>query len=384
MSDDSIVWEIDPAELRGRVLKSLRAQGFLVSRGEVSLPDPTDKDAIRRAHAMAVAHRVERSRAGLERYESQLVEWIANGTDVDPAAISPCLVEVRPDTEEELLFRYARLHWSIPVSAGYGRRIRFLVLDESNDKLIGILGLGDPVFALGPRDRWIGWAQQDRRSRIRAVMDAFVLGAVPPYSQLLCGKLVALLATSDEVRLAVKRKYGGRKTLITGDAHDGRLALVTTTSALGRSSLYNRLRLNGEAVYHSIGFTRGSGEFHFTNGVYQDLRAFAEQNCIATAKDSRWGTGFRNRREIIRKALPALGLKTDLIYHGIKREIFIAPLARNTREFLCGEHSRLRWFHRPAADLFEAFRERWLLPRAHRDPRYRDFKRESYRIWHRL
>ncbi|RME59135.1 DUF4338 domain-containing protein [Candidatus Parcubacteria bacterium] len=384
MDKESSVREIDPENLRKRVLRSLRAQGFSIERGEIALRNPTDKAAIRQAHALAVAHRIEQARAGLERHEPRLLERIANGTEVDPAHLLPRLIEVLPNSEEELLFRYARLHWSIPVSAGYGRRIRFLVIDEYNGKLIGILGLGDPVFALGPRDRWIGWTQDDRRERIRAVMDAFVLGAVPPYSHLLCGKLVALLATSDEVRQAVKRKYGGRHTLINGDAHDGRLALVTTTSALGRSSLYNRLRLDGRLVFRNVGFTRGSGEFHFTNGVYQDLRAFAEQHCIATAKDSRWGTGFRNRREIIRKALPALGLKRDLIYHGVQREIFVAPLAHNTREFLRGEHSRLRWFHRPAADLFEAFRERWLLPRALRDARYREFSRDSYRLWHRL
>jgi hypothetical protein len=383
MDNEQPIWEIDPTELRNRVLKSLRAQGFTVSGGEVALSDPTDKAAIRQAHATAVDHNIAKSRAGLERHESQLLKWIANGSQIDPTQISPRLIEVQRDSEEELLFRYARLHWSIPVSAGYGRRVRFLVVDEFNGKLIGILGLGDPVFSLGPRDRWIGWGRDNQRANIRAVMDAFVLGAVPPYSYLLCGKLIALLATSDEVRDAVKKKYGGRETIITGDTHDGRLALVTTTSALGRSSIYNRLRLNGEPIFQSVGFTRGSGEFHFTNGVYRDLRAFAEQNCIATAKDSRWGMGFRNRREIIRKTLPALGLKTDLIYHGVQREIFVAPLAHNTRDFLQGEHSRLRWFHRSAADLFESFRERWLLPRAQRDQRYRDFLRESYRLWQR-
>jgi hypothetical protein len=39
-------------------------------------------------------------------------------------------------------------------------------------------------------------------------MDAFVLGAVPPYSMLLGSKLVALLATTEEVARAFKRKSG--------------------------------------------------------------------------------------------------------------------------------------------------------------------------------
>ena len=125
---------------------------------------------------------------------------MASGTDVDPDKIRPVLIEVQPDSKEELLFRYATLHWSIPVSSGYGRRLRFIVVDEYNEKLIGVLGLGDPIFNLGKRDSWIGWSKDDRRERLHQIMDAFVLGAVPPYSYLLCGKLVAMLAASDQVR----------------------------------------------------------------------------------------------------------------------------------------------------------------------------------------
>jgi hypothetical protein len=300
---------------------------------------------------------------------------------VKPERISPRLVEVEPGTEDEFLFRYARLHWSIPVSAGYGRRLRFLVYDDSNGKLVGLFGLGDPVFSLGPRDRWIGWNHEAKRRRLRCVMDAFVLGAVPPYSQLLCAKLVALLATSDEVRHAFRRKYGGRSSFIGRKPLDGRLALITTTSALGRSSIYNRLRFGESPAFESVGFTLGSGEFHFTNGVYRDLRDYAVRRCEPTAKHERWGEGFRNRRELLRKVLPLLGLSRELVYHGIRREIFVAPLARNSAAFLRGEHDRLRWHRRPAKEIFEWFRERWLLPRAARDERYRTFDPATYRLW---
>jgi hypothetical protein len=280
-----------------------------------------------------------------------------------------------------LLFRYAALHWSIPVSSGYGRRLRFLVVDEFNGKLIGIIGLGDPVFNLGPRDGWIGWTKEDRNDRLRHVMDAFVLGAVPPYSFLLCGKLVAMLAASDEVRKSFKEKYGGRFSLIGGRVHDGRLALITTTSALGRSSVYNRVRLDGRAVYTSAGFTRGYGEFHFSNGLYAAIAEFAARNCEPTAKQADWGTGFRNRREVIRKCLPKLQLSGEWLCHRIEREVFVAPLARNSAEFLRGDHSRLLWFHQSADDIFRYFRERWMLPRAGRDGRYRSWLRGEWVLW---
>lgn len=367
--------------LRRRVKDSLRRQGFTFSRDGALLVDAQDKAAVRGLHREAVEATIERARDGLARHEDRLLQRFADGCDLEPTAIRPLLHEVIADSDEELLFRYAKLHWSIPVSAGYGRRLRFLILDESNGKLIGIFGLGDPVFALGARDQWIGWDRAARRERLRNVMDAFVVGAVPPYSQLLGGKLVALLMTSQEVLEAFSRKYGTGRTLITGRVGDPRLALLTTSSALGRSSMYNRLSVNGAKAFVSVGFTTGSGEFHLSNGVYKDLVAFAYSAGGPTTKDGRWGNGWRNRREVIHKVLPELGLSRELVYHGIHREVFVAPLAPNTCEFLRGEHDELQG-SRPAADcLFEYFRTRWLLPRAGRDQTYSSWKAASLRLW---
>lgn len=377
----STVEAMERERLRARIVRSLRKQGFRMQSGRLLPPDRTDKELLRRLHEEAVRHRVERARAGLERHENRLLRFIAAGTEVIPEKIKPKLVVVRPESEDELLFRYARLHWSIPVSAGYGRRVRFVVYDESNGKLIGVFGLGDPVFSLGPRDRWIGWDSKQKKARLQCVMDLFVLGAVPPYSRLLCGKLVALLATSREVQQAFRRRYQGERAFISRKILDGRLALLTTTSALGRSSLYNRLTYHGQSAFRSLGFTLGSGEFHFSNGFYKDLRELAVNNCEATAKHSRWGNGFRNKRELLRKALPLIGLSRELVYHGVQREIYVVPLASNTAAFLRGESQRLMWYGRTADDVFAWFRGRWLLPRATRDDAYRAFEPESYRLW---
>ena len=373
---------VDPQLLKKRLIQSLELQGFAVnSDGRIDPVSPGDKDAIRRLHAASQKAAISRAKEGLRRHEQSLIERFAHGSQLDPTSIKPRLVEIHPGSEEELLFRYARLHWSIPISAGYGRRLRFAIFDESNDKLMGILGLGDPVFAIGPRDKWIGWSSTAKRSHLRHVMDAFVLGAVPPYSDLLCGKYVASLVTSNEVRDSFRRKYRNTTSLI-GDRHfDGRLALVTTTSALGRSSLYNRIRLGPRKILEPVGFTAGSGEFHFSNGIYGDIVAFANAHLEPTAKNERWGAGWRSRREVVRRTLRELGLQPDMVYHGIRREIYVAPLAANSREFLRGQHSRLQWYGTSAEELFNNFRERWLLPRAERDTRFKDFVPETLRLW---
>jgi hypothetical protein len=156
--------------------------------------------------------------------------------------------------------------------------------------------------------------------------------------------------------------------------------MITTTSALGRSSIYNRIRIEGQQFWSSVGFTGGSGEFHFSNGVYKDLRAFAEAHCEATAKSETWGTGFRNKREVIKKCLPRIGLSTNMLYHGVQREIFLAPLAHNALDFLKNERRRPKFYDRPAENLAAAFMKRWLIPRATWDKRYREFNRETYRL----
>jgi CBS domain-containing protein len=368
--------------LRRAVRKALRAQGFALEQDLIVPPDLSDKQALRELHASSVAHRVRRAREGLRRHESWLVARLAATEEVNVDKFRPRLVAVERHSREELLFRWATLHWSIPVSSGYGRRLRFLVVDDANAKLVGLIGLGDPVFALRARDEWVGWDIPTRRRELHHVADAFVLGAVPPYSHLLAGKLVAMLAASDEVRAAWQSKYSGRVSLIAEQQRDGRLAMITTTSALGRSSIYNRLDFgpDRQRLFISVGETRGSGEFHFSDGLHRAMTDFALEFCVPTAKARRWGTGFRNRREVVKKALPALGFSDQLLYHGVRRELFVCPLARNAREFLTDRDDQLEPLNLPAEWIGDWFRWRWMRPRYHRT-RAPEWSPEEWRLW---
>ena len=120
------------------------------------------------------------------------------------------------------LFRVAALTWSVPVSNGFGRRLRYVVWDAHNDKILGLVAIGDPVFNLSVRDTLIGWNADDRRERLN-VMDAYVLGALPPYNTLLGGKLVACLVRSREVYNEFIRTYGDTSGIISGKAKKARL-----------------------------------------------------------------------------------------------------------------------------------------------------------------
>jgi Domain of unknown function (DUF4338) len=368
-------------KLRRAIKRSLRAQGFHFKKDSISFRQRNDKRSIRKRHALAVAKQIVFGRRSLEKFETELLKLIASGTDVDPLRIAPRLHQVEPGTIESRLFKYACLHWSVPVSDGYGRRLRFLIFDNSNNKLIGLFGLSDPVYSIRARDEWIGWDSSAKADRLYHVLDAYVLGAVPPYSHLLGGKLVAMAAACDEVRHAFARRYANHVSLISGKVRSPKLALITTASALGRSSLFNRVRYGDRIMFQNVGVTSGWGEFHFSDGVYEQLTTFASRRCIPTAKQKKWGTGFRNRRELVRKVLSKLGFSPRLLNHGIKRQLFVIPLAKNGREFLRGEHTRLRYYKMSFDDIAVFWRKRWLLPRAARDESFRNYRSEMYRLW---
>src|ERR1043165_2001955 len=132
---------MEASDLKRSIVQSLRKQGFRVTKDRILNTGPIDKDQARNFHSQAVAHRIEKSRKSLAKHESSLLRRLASGAEVNPKLITPRIELVSPGSEDELLFRYAALHWSIPVSSGYGRRLRFLVIDNHNDKLIGIIGL---------------------------------------------------------------------------------------------------------------------------------------------------------------------------------------------------------------------------------------------------
>ena len=317
------------------------------------------------------------------------LEEIASGDEVDPANIRPELVEVRSNARSGKLFRFASLLWSIPVSQGYGRRLRYLVKDRSNGKLIGIFALGDPVFNLRVRDEWIGWNQAERRERLVNLMDAYVVGAVPPYGSLLGGKLVASLMASQEVGNTFQERYGGSEGLISGKQKQARLTLVTVTSALGRSSMYNRLKLlsrdkseREERVVElrKLGTTTGYGHFQITDDLFSQLRGVLQEDGHKYADGHQFGDGPNWRIRVARIGLQSLGLNPDeILKHGIRREVYAMPIATNTCAFLSGRDEESTFDYMTVDEISELARNRWLLPRSKRRPGYKKFSREHLR-----
>lgn len=369
-------------KLRKLVRRRVREQGFVLSRdGSILHENPIEKETVRDFHRYARQIKFKENERFLKANAAKLICCFADGSQVSVPNFHPRLVEVKSESLEADLFRFATLLWSAPVSHGFGRRIRFLVFDDWNGKLVGLFALGDPVFNLKPRDEWVGWDHKQREERLYHVMDIFVLGAVPPYSELLCGKLIALLAASSEVRETVRAKYSGTTTIIQDKTKDSRLVLLTTTSALGRSSLYNRVTFRDRLVYERIGATEGWGHFHLRNGTFTAMRKYLEGIGHPIVSAHQYGNGPNWRMRLARTCLTEVGLSQDLLKHGIKRELYAVRLASNFKEFLRGQTKKPNFYSMPVEDIGQYFKERWMAGRATRRPDYITRDRSAVLEW---
>lgn len=362
--------------LESRIKRALRKHlnelGFTKSPNGALTPPSEGKATLRSMHAAQRAQRLETEAKFVAEQWPLLRHHFASGLEVVPSAIKPELELVEAGTWQSDLFRLAALTWSVPVSQGYGRRMRFLVWDRHNDKLIGLIALGDPVFNLRVRDRYIGWTSDDRKKRLVGMLDAFVLGSVPPYNRLLGGKLVASLIRSIEVRDTFRRRYHTTKGIISKKRKHAELIAVTTTSALGRSSVYNRVRLGSTTYLKPLGYTEGWGHFHIPESVFGEVRVYLRRRRRKYAKGFKFGDGPNWRLRALRLAMGLVGLKPELLRHGIKREVFITELATNACQILNGKRKRPKYDDLlSVADIAKLARERWIIPRAERCPDFR-------------
>jgi hypothetical protein len=366
------------ARLRRQVREHLHSLGFTKTPDGLLAPPALDKPTYRKLHEPQRLDRLVQEARFVDRVASDLIGYFANGTEVNIDNLDVRIELIDQQCWQSDLFRFAAMSWSVPVSYGFGRRMRYLVWDENSKKLIGLFALGDPVFNLRARDQWVGWSAADRTKRLVYMLDGYVIGAMPPFSNLLGGKLVASLMRTKEVVADFRARYGHTKGIISGDSKNAHLVAITTTSALGRSSVYNRVRLGGVDYLTSLGYTGGFGHFHFPNGLFDELRSYLKRKRHSYADSHQFGDGPNWRLRTIRQALRQLDLDPDLIRHGLSREVFVSRVADNAVDVLNGTRKRPKYESLLSVqEVATAAIARWLKPRSQRDESFRAVRREQ-------
>jgi len=332
---------------------------FQNNKVEVSPPAYYTKETIKQSMAIRRNEIIVKNKSWIEKNISIARKNLATGYDALHSEIEP-VIEVCETQKQHDLFRIFRYYWSSPYSEYVGRRIKLIIRDAAvrNRPVIGIAALGSPIIHIPERDDFIGWDKKTRTENLVYLMDAYVIGAVPPYNLLLGGKLIAYILASNEIRKIYREKYKNHLTILEKrKAND--LVGIFTTSLYGRSSQYNRIKYHNHLLYQPIGETKGYGTLHISEETLQFMRKLLQEKGITIGNN--FGDGPSWRMRVIRAVGDILGFNADfLLNHSFKRRIYYVPLAKNTIEFLNGQAQRPEYYDYPMKDLVAFWKERWL------------------------
>lgn len=216
------------------------------------------------------------------------------------------------------------------------------------------------------------------------MMDIIVCGSIPPYNELLGGKLVSLLACSPRVVRDYTDRYRKQISEIASRMkgrrviRDSRLVYLGTTSlyAVG-SSQYNRIKapVSEKAFleFRRMGITEGYGTVFFSKDTTAFFSRLLEQQDGGRKINHVFGEGTSPRFRMISRGLSSIGIKaTAFLKHYSPRIVYSINLASNTNEFLLGMDSDVDYGYdlnnsaeveQKTQELIDFWYNRWLLKR---------------------
>jgi hypothetical protein len=221
------------------------------------------------------------------------------------------------------------------------------------------------------------------------VLDISVCGAIAPYSELLGGKLVAMLLTSPEIVQMYAQRYGRASSIIASSmagqkvSRRARLVTLTTTSLYGSElNQYTRIRvpavevggdINQHVEYRKLGLTQGQGSFHFSAVTVDLVEVLLGQIADSRTVNSIFGEGVSPRLRKIRSGLNLCGFPSDeVLTHGSPRIVYGIALTTNQRDCLLERGRQPDYiFPQRASEettklIADYWQRRWLYGRIHR------------------
>ena len=239
-----------------------------------------------------------------------------------------------------------------------------------------------------------------------SMMELNVCGAIPPYNEILGGKLVALLATSPQVIRDYRDRYSDKRSEIASRlkgedvCRPADLVYVGTTSLyyVG-SSQYNRLKIPGkifnsshDVKWKELGKTVGFGTLHISKATTMCLTeatsdGFSRINHV-------FGEGASPKMRLMTMAIREL-LEADesdtkeFSKHAMSRIVYGAELASNTTNYLLGIDDSPHYYFDTndytgeTQKIIDFWLNRWVASRLNYTPvfeRVRCFNKEQFMV----
>ena len=216
------------------------------------------------------------------------------------------------------------------------------------------------------------------------MMDIIVCGSIPPYNELLGGKLISILSCSPKVISDYTHRYEKQISEIASRMkgkriiRDSRLVYLGTTSlyAVG-SSQYNRIKApvseNSFLEFRKMGITEGFGTVFFSKETTSLFSKLLELQDGGKKINHVFGEGTSPRFRMISRGLSGIGIKAEaFLKHYSPRIVYSINLAKNTNEYLLGFDKDVDYGYdlnnpeiveQKTQDLIEFWYNRWLTTR---------------------
>lgn len=213
------------------------------------------------------------------------------------------------------------------------------------------------------------------------MMDIIVCGSIPPYNELLGGKLISMLACSPIVVSDYTKRYSNQVSEIASRmkgkevVRDSRLVYLGTTSlySIG-SSQYNRIKVplknDAKIEFRKMGITEGFGTVFFSKDTTNLFSRILELQDGGKRINHVFGEGTSPRFRMISRGLNVLGIRSDaFLRHYSPRIVYSINLAKNTNEFLLGIDDEVDYgydlndendIHQTTQEIIEFWYSRWL------------------------
>ena len=246
-----------------------------------------------------------------------------NKTIEEIQSIKPILKETTSNDEFNTIRVLTHsLHWKQNV----GRNLKYIVVDETSGKYLGLITIASDVVSIQSRDEKIGWNNENKFKQKKINNSAIASTIVPtqPLGYNFLGtKLITCLTTLDKIKNDWEEKYGDK------------LVGITTTSLFGSKSSYNSIKW-----WKKMGTTSGKMLLSPSEKHYQFWHHWLKENyegyerLIKTENDT---IVSGPKQKIINKIFQLLDISSSSFYHENNRGVYYSPLYKNTYQFLRGE-----------------------------------------------
>ncbi len=205
------------------------------------------------------------------------------------------------------------------------RFIRFLVVDDNskNKGVIGVGALSGDSNTLTPRDKFIGWTKDQRNKKAGVLNHVVNLSTCVPCqpfgTNLLGGKLIAAMATTDVLRNHYFSKFGDI------------LAGMTTTSLYGKPSMYN-----GIPQWKPMkGLSTGGMPVALDDVIYARWTRYLKTHRRDEYNDAIDGRKTGPTLRVMALICQIAGIPVSSLKHGHERGVYFSSFFENTKDFLC-------------------------------------------------